>query len=309
MPYNDSYNPHSNFSLFPPVIKTVIVTNIAFFILASFSKFIAVERATLLGYETVSLYEYVLRHFALMPLGYGFYLWQLITYQFLHASFGHLFFNMFAFWMFGMEIENYLGSKRFLLYYLLCGIGAGIIHIIFSPILSGQFAPTIGASGAVYGILIAFALLFPNRYIFLYFLFPIKAKYLIGFYIILELLSIGDFSAVAHLAHIGGAIMGYVLLKLFKYWDIYSINRSYHNYNKRKNNPNDFFSRVKPYTRKKEEIYVDYEEVSYIDSDEPTQEEIDRILDKISIGGYQSLSEKEKEILFKASKKKWNIKK
>lgn len=300
----DSYNPHGNFSLFPPVIKSLIIINLTVFVLSWFTKFIAVERSTFLGYETVPLYEFLIRYFALMPFHFGFYIWQLFTYQFLHASFGHLFFNMFALWMFGMEIENYMGSKRFLLFYLLCGIGAGIIHLIFSPILSGQYAPTIGASGAVYGILIAFAVLFPNRYIFLYFLVPIKAKYLIGFYIILELLSIGDFSAVAHLAHIGGALMGFILINLFAQWDKYSIQRNQYNYKKKSNISSDFFNRVKPYSRKKEEVYVDYVEYQHSNDDTPSQEEIDRILDKISIGGYQSLTEKEKEILFKASKKK-----
>ncbi len=305
MPYdNDYYQPQNSFSFFPPVIKNIIIINVVVFFLSFIAKMIAVERATFLGYETVSLYEYLIRYLALMPIGYGFELWQLISYQFLHANFTHLFFNMFAIWMFGMEIENYFGSRRFLLFYLVSGVGAGLLHLFFSPVLSSQLAPTIGASGAVYGILLAFAVLFPNRYIFLYFFVPIKAKYLIGFYILIEFLSIGEPSAVAHLAHIGGALTGLLTLYIFKIWDIQSIKRTYHrNRNKKEG---QFWGRVKPYSKRKEEIYVShYEEVNSEDSyeNDVTQEEIDRILDKISEGGYQSLTEKEKEILFKASRK------
>ena len=153
------------------------------------------------------------RWFAFNPLGegYNFQIWQLITYQFMHGSFTHIFFNMFALWMFGMEIENIWGSKKFLYFYLICGIAAGLAQLFISPLFSIP-AVTIGASGAIFGVMIAFAMLFPDRYIFLYFLIPIKAKYLIGFLFVLEIFWIGDAgSNVAHLAHLGGALAGFIL--------------------------------------------------------------------------------------------------
>src|SRR5690606_30001705 len=137
----------------------------------------------------------------------------LITYQFLHGGFGHIFFNMFALWMFGMEIENTWGSKKFLYYYLLSGIGAGICHLFISPLLGGGAAPTIGASGAAYGILIAFGLMYRNMYIFLYFFIPIKSKYLFTFLIIIELMLINSaHSSLPHLANLGSALTGFILI-------------------------------------------------------------------------------------------------
>ncbi len=115
-------------------------------------------------------------YFGLIPLMVWkkYFLWQLFTYIFLHGGFSHILFNLLALWMFGGELENYWGSKKFLFYFLFCGIGAGICTVVFTPY---QFIPVIGASGAIYGILLAFAWLFPNRPILIYFLFPIPAKY------------------------------------------------------------------------------------------------------------------------------------
>ncbi|MDP1994439.1 MAG: rhomboid family intramembrane serine protease, partial [Ignavibacteria bacterium] len=153
--------------------------------------------------------QVIIHWFALMPLGYGFQIWQLITYQFLHGGFSHILFNMFALWMFGAEIENTYGSKKFLIYYLACGIGAGLLHLFLSPVLTGALAPTIGASGAIYGVMIAFAMFFPDRLIFLYFFIPVKAKYFIAFMIVFEFLAVDSVgSGVAHLAHLGGALVG-----------------------------------------------------------------------------------------------------
>ena len=112
-----------------------------------------------------------------------FYLWQLVTYIFLHGDISHILFNLLALWMFGGELENLWGSKKFLFYFFFCGIGAGICTVIFSP---DQFIPVIGASGAIYGILLAFGWLFPNRPIFIYFLFPIPAKYFVVLYGFIE---------------------------------------------------------------------------------------------------------------------------
>jgi len=137
-----------------------------------------------------------------------YYLWQLITYIFLHGDVSHILFNLIALWMFGGEIENYWGSKKFLFYFFFCGIGAGICTVIISPY---QFIPVIGASGAIYGILLAFGWLFPNRLIYIYFLFPIPAKYFVLIYGFLEFIYFsrgGTGGGVAHLTHLGGLLFG-----------------------------------------------------------------------------------------------------
>ena len=154
--------------------------------------------------------------------------WQLITHMFLHGDFSHILGNMFALWMFGSILENVWGPKRFLLFYMLCGVGAAVIHL---AILSYQLVPlttqydrllnsaTLGASGAVFGILIAFVYLFPNTYIYIYFLFPVKAKWLGIAYFAFELYKGIENSAgdnVARWAHVGGALIGFILVYIWK---------------------------------------------------------------------------------------------
>jgi len=136
-----------------------------------------------------------------------YFLWQLATYIFLHGGITHLLFNLLALWMFGGELESYWGSRKFLRYFLFCGIGAGICTVIFTPY---QFIPVIGASGAIYGILLAFGWLFPNRLIYIYLLFPIPAKYMVIIFGLIELFSSmeGTGGGVAHLTHLGGLLFG-----------------------------------------------------------------------------------------------------
>ncbi|MEX0609245.1 MAG: rhomboid family intramembrane serine protease [Balneolaceae bacterium] len=141
--------------------------------------------------------------------------WQLVTYMFLHADLGHIFFNLFALWIFGQAIENLWGSKRFLVYYLLTGIGAAVIHMF----MSSYFTYTLGASGAVYGILLAFGMMFPDKYIILLIPpIPIKAKYFVMIFGALELFSglTNPSSGIAHFAHLGGLLVGYILIKFWK---------------------------------------------------------------------------------------------
>jgi membrane associated rhomboid family serine protease len=300
---NGSYRPRGfgGFNVFPPVIKNLLIINaVIYFIQLIFGE---VMIGGTPGWYVLN------KWFALNPFadGYNFQIWQLITYQFMHGGFGHILFNMFALWMFGMEIENMWGSKKFLYYYLLCGVAAGLLQLFIPPLLGTAAAVTIGASGAVYGVLIAFGLLFPNRHIYLYFLVPVRAKYLIGFLIILEFLLIDSAgSNVAHLAHLGGALCGFLYIMFDKTIDSpikqtlmgkrgYSSGGSF-------KNP---FENIGEKLRKRGDSI---EEAKYYDmkdkeESEISQEEIDRILDKISQSGYQNLSEKEKKILFEASKK------
>lgn len=288
------------FSVFPPVIKNLMIINVIVF-------FIQILGSEILVSGNTSLSQVLLKYFALIPIGVfsdtTFYPWQLISYQFMHGGFGHIFFNMLMLWMFGMEIENMWGSKKFLIFYLTAGVVAGLCHLFISPLLGAPPAPTIGASGAVYGVLIAFALFFPDRYIFLWFLIPVKAKYLVGFLIVFEFLAINSaHSNIAHLAHLGGALAGF----LFIWFD-----KSSHIELKAMIRRNKFKSQAS--SGSKFNIFNrgdDIQEAKFYDIKdgkeeklEVTQEEIDRILDKISQSGYQNLSAREKKILFEASKK------
>lgn len=136
-----------------------------------------------------------------------YFLWQLFTYMFLHGGVSHLLFNLLALWMFGGELENYWGSRKFLRYFFFCGIGAGLCTVLFTP---NQWIPIIGASGAIYGILLAYGWLFPNRVIYIYFLLPVPAKYLVILYGLIELFASmeGTGGGIAHLTHLGGLFFG-----------------------------------------------------------------------------------------------------
>jgi len=143
-----------------------------------------------------------------------YFVWQLFTYIFLHGGLSHLLFNLLALWMFGGELENYWGSRKFAQYFFLCGIAAGICTAVFTPRLY-QGIPVIGASGAIYGLLLAFGWLFPNRLIYIYFLFPIPAKYFVIIFGLIEFFSsIGGRAGggVAHITHLGGLLFGLIYL-------------------------------------------------------------------------------------------------
>ncbi|MBR2649945.1 MAG: rhomboid family intramembrane serine protease [Sediminibacterium sp.] len=226
----------SRFEILPTIIKNLLIINVLFFL----------AQKTFTGPSAIFSFEDSLAlHAWQSPL---FRPWQLITHMFLHGDFGHIFGNMFALWMFGAVLENLWGSKRFLIFYIICGLGAALIHLLF---LSYEFIPlmkeyqeaislhanngiseqafikittyynamintaTLGASGAVFGVLAAFIYLFPNTYIYIYFLFPVKAKWIGLLYFGYELFfalqnSAGD--NVARWAHIGGAIVGLLIV-------------------------------------------------------------------------------------------------
>jgi len=299
----DYYRPYGfgGFSFFPPVIKNLLIINVGVFLIQMIFDNI--------NFNGVPGWYILNRYFALNPIKgidsagmpYNFKIWQFLTYQFMHGDFTHILFNMFMLWMFGMELENIMGSKKFLIYYLLCGFGAGLFQIFLSPLFSESLAPTIGASGAVFGIMIAFAMFFPDRYIFLYFLIPIKAKYLIAFLIVIEFLSVNEPTLVAHLAHIGGAVTGFLFILLDRRYDFQFSN--IFGYSKRKSSFK-FSSRLRKPSFSKDIEDAEFYDIESKDEEEITQEEIDRILDKISQSGYKNLTEREKRILFEASKKK-----
>lgn len=152
---------------------------------------------------------------ALWPLFSNYFApWQLITYAFLHGGFNHIFFNMFALWMFGLPVEKVWGSRRFAEYYFVCVLGAGVIQLMVQYI-SGEVYPTIGASGAVFGLLLAYGVMWPNAKLFLiFFPVPIKAKWFVLIYGAVELIFgvTGAMPQVAHYAHLGGLLFGAGLL-------------------------------------------------------------------------------------------------
>ncbi|MDZ7645078.1 MAG: rhomboid family intramembrane serine protease [Woeseiaceae bacterium] len=158
--------------------------------------------------------------FALWPVGPGqpdFQPWQLLSYGFLHGNLTHIFFNMFGLWMFGRDLERSMGTTRFLTYYLTCVVGAGIVQLIVAQV-QGGFYPTVGASGGIFGILLAYGMFFPNRMVMLLFPpIPMRAKYFVLFFGLFELyLGVsGRSPGVANFAHLGGMLFGFLLLR---YW-------------------------------------------------------------------------------------------
>ena len=160
-------------------------------------------------------------NFALWPPGNGFvdfYPWQLVTYGFLHGDMTHILFNMFMLWMFGRELELVMGAKRFLIYYLVCVAGAGLVQLMVAAYQGGGY-PTIGASGGVFGVLLAFGMTFPNRMILLLIPpIPMKAKYLVVLAGVVELFVgvSGRAPGIANFAHLGGMLFGFVLLQYWK---------------------------------------------------------------------------------------------
>lgn len=289
-------------TLFPPVIKWLLIINVSVWLLLD----IFLAPFTIGGVALGGTRGIIGFYLSLWPLGSEFWPWQLLTYMFLHGGFFHLFFNMVGIWMFGMELEAIWGSRKFLTYYLLCGLGAGVFNLLVAPLL-GPGYPTVGASGAVFGILIAFAMLFPNRPIYIYFLLPVPAKYLIAGFIVLELFYgvLGTTDGVAHFVHLGGAAVG--LLYMLAEKRVLPVGSWWERFPGGLKNP---FAKEKPY------LWRDGQKVEVQDARfqdlrretgrdhqaRVTQEEIDAILDKISKGGYQSLTEKEKQMLNEASK-------
>lgn len=319
------------FGMFPPVIKFILMLNVAIFILQYFV-------LEMLYIDNLPLSAYFFNYFALHTTNFSFsflessfWPWQLLTFQFMHGGLWHLFFNMFAIWMFGIELENSWGSRRFLFYYLLTGIGAGLVQLAISA------GPTVGASGGVFGVLLAFGMMNPERKIFIFPIFiPIKAKYFVMIYAGLELfLGItGSSDGIAHLAHVGGAATGFLLIKFGDQLGIYKLLNSFvKSFGVRGSsagysqfggqygggNSNPFGGRTQ--SRQEATRYkVSWEKTSsdddyeieetdshsksyIIDGEEITQQTVDSILDKISASGYQNLSEREKMILNELSKR------
>ena len=250
-----------------------------------------------------------------------FHFWQPLTYMFMHGGLGHIFFNMFALWMFGGIIERTLGQKRYLVFYFVCGLGAALTqevvqwaHVSFMDDVTAYYTCTVGASGAIYGILLAFGMLYPDERMFIFPLpVPIKAKWFVCGYVVIELFSAmsqaGD--GVAHVAHLGGMLFGWLLLH---YW-----RRHPQHVMPGEEWGESLFEGLKQ-RREQQQRQFTIHQAEQEDTDDLTrgttreddiadnarrqalQEEIDIILDKIRKSGYDSLTKDEKRRLFEMSK-------
>jgi membrane associated rhomboid family serine protease len=211
------------------------------------------------------------------------FIWQPVTYMFLHGGLFHLLFNMFVLWMFGCEIERTWGTREFVKYYFLTGIGAGLFTLFLS---FNSHIPTIGASGAIFGILVAFALMFPDRLIYLYFLIPVKAKYVVAFFAVIELLASFRHTSdgIGHFAHLGGMIVGYVYIKAdFRIPAFFRLST--------------YVTRIRNFRHQRRMKAVSKQR----EREQRLMDKVDQILDKINQVGYDNLTREEKRILERAS--------
>ena len=205
-----------------------------------------------------------------------FMIWQPFTYLFFHGGIWHLLINMFVLWMFGSELERLWGKKHFLKFYFVTGVGAGLVTMIFGL---NSMTPIVGASGAVYGVLLAYGLTYPNRTVYLYGIIPIKSLwFVIGIGVIAFMSSFDNVSQISHLTHLSGMMIGYLMLK-------------------RPVRFNDLWFTIRKRTL---EYKIKHEEKK-VSQHQAIEREIDRILDKINREGFDSLTEEEHDRLYKGS--------
>jgi len=203
MRYDTRYRSINYSSYFPAGVKWLLISNVAIFLPFYLSETL---REHLIMLSLVP--EMVLKHFPIFT-------YQLFTYMFLHGGIDHILFNMLALWMFGMTLEQDWGTRRFLKYYFLCGVGAGICDVAVNAIIGNWGTHTIGASGAIFGLLMAFGVLYPNTTVLFFFIFPMKAKYMVmivGGIAFLGALHVN--SGVSNIAHLGGMAFGYAYLRM-----------------------------------------------------------------------------------------------
>jgi len=205
-----------------------------------------------------------------------FMLWQPFTYLFFHGGIWHVLINMFVLWMFGSELERLWGKEHFLKFYFVTGVGAGLVTMIFGL---NSMTPIVGASGAVYGVLLAYGITYPNRTVYLYGIIPIKSLwFVVGIGIIAFMSSFDNVSQISHLTHLSGMMIGYLMLKRpIRFNDLWFTIRK----------------RTLEYKIKHEEKKVSQRQA--------IERGIDRILDKINREGFDSLTEEEHDRLYKGS--------
>lgn len=289
-----------------PMVRLFLFINVGVFLFEMFFGALSIGG--------VPLEAYIQHYLYLSPPGSAnFYPWQLVTYMFMHQGFGHIFFNMFALLIFGPALEMTWGQKKFVTYYFICGLAGGLAHVIIAPMIGGGAGPLVGASGAIFGLLAAFGLMFPDQRLLIYFILPMKAKYAVLLFILLEIFSVPGGDNISHLAHLGGAVAGIIYLLIVGggtsiFSNLFKRSPSTQS---RWQNPMQSFGGKR--MADDDTMDAEYEEIGSsrtTTATKPqsgqrviTQEDIDRILDKIASSGYQNLSEEEREILFEASRK------
>ena len=248
----------------PSGVKLLVIINIVVFVLTALSG----QRSILFS------------SFGLVPSNVwsNFKVWQLFTYLFVHGGFLHIFFNMFVLWMFGKDLEMQWGKNEFLLFYFTCGIGAGLMTVLFSV---NSIVPIVGASGAIYGLLVAYGFTYPNRMVYLYGLFPLKVKYMVlGLGVIAFFASLSaNQSNVSHITHLSGMIIGVLYIYFIFNWK--NIKMEYY--------------RLRLKNLKQNTSAQNDEEVLM-------KKKVDEILDKLNASGWDSLTEQEEKYLTRASK-------
>ena len=254
-----SYKP----SLFTDAIKTLISVNFAIFILQSIS-----------SSETMFF-----SNFGLVPklIWSQLKIWQPFTYMFFHGDIWHVLINMFVLWMFGSELERIWGKKNFLRFYFITGVGSGLLTMLFGL---ESMIPVVGASGAIYGVLLAYGVMFPNRTVYLYGIIPIKSIwFVIGIGLVAFFSSFNNFSNISHLTHLFGMIIGYLYLK----------------------RPVHFRSLWFSFSKKILEYRIQNQEKETSQSAE-IERDLNSILDKINREGFKSLTQEEEKRLYRNSK-------
>ena len=293
---------------FTPVIKVLLTINLVFFFMT-----LIIEK--MFGYDWFTPFN------ALYPISSpNFKVYQYITYMFMHGNFWHLFFNMWQLIIFGCAVEQIYGAKRFTIFYLLCGIGSAVAHqtMAYFGIIPNSLV--VGASGAIYGVMGAAALNFPNAKLFIIpFPFPIKLKWLVAGFAAYDLYSgISLSDGVAHFAHLGGLLVGLIIILFWRYRDTHSKSPSgdywtysdtHSNYDKGGSSSisdkvkNVFSGKKGPKMTVVKNAGDRRDDYEYNERKKAHNEEIDRILDKVRKGGFENLTEDEKRTLFDASKK------
>ena len=288
-----------------PAVKAILIINIVFYAMT-----------WLLGGQT----GWFMNFNALHPIGTGgFAIYQYVTYMFMHGGWWHLFFNMWSLMIFGNAVEHQLGTGRFVWYYLMCGIGAALINQFCTML--GVIPPSllVGASGAIYGVMAAAAYFFPTAKLFIIPIpFPIQLKYLVAFYTVAEMyMGITSLDGVAHFAHLGGIAVGIVLLLWWKAQAKRRAQQQGNGYWTKPTSTSDYDRGESLWDRVKKAFKVErkpkmrvtnvreqnHEDHAYNARRREESAEIDRILDKIRLNGYQNLTDEEKATLFNASKR------
>jgi len=272
-------------------VKLLIILNISIFVIQIIALNFSMDQ------YNHGIMEYL---FALWPglIVDKLFIWQLFTYQFLHGGILHLFFNMWVLWMFGNELEEVWGKNEFLKYYLFSGTGAGIIIFMVNYFLLDQLNPTLGASGAILGLLLAYAMYWPERTIIIWFVIPVKVKYIvlvIGLISILSSIDPRDRSMISHVGHLGGMVAGYLYLRFYRGKKVFGL-MGYGNVS----TGTAIFNFLK---RFRKDNFNKKKDIFRYTNKEQREQKVDELLEKITKNGIHSLTKSEREFLLEASRK------